>query len=68
MFKAVLRAYQGDSRDLMETFAALVRLADDAEEFAKQAEHAILFFELKGFGDPCPGMSVYRIVRGKHRR
>jgi hypothetical protein len=38
VFKAVLRACQGDSGDFMKMFAALVRPADDAQEFAEQAE------------------------------
>ena len=68
MFKAVCSSCQGDSGHFIESFAALVRLADDVQEIAKQAEDAIRFLEFKGFGDPCPGMLVYRIARGKHGR
>jgi hypothetical protein len=52
----------------MEMLAALVRLAQDAQEIGEQAENAISFLKLKGFGNPRPGMPVYRIAGGKDGR
>jgi hypothetical protein len=52
----------------MEALAALVRLAHDAQEIAKQAEDTIRFLELKGFGYPRPGMPVDLITRSEYGR
>src|SRR5579863_5923158 len=38
--------------NFMEALAALVCLADDAQEFGEEIEYAILFLELEWLGDP----------------
>jgi len=65
MSKAVCSTGKDDPGGFLQLCTVLIRLADSSEKFVKKTKDTFLLLKAERFGDPRPGMLVYRIARAK---